>query len=306
MLLEELEELEDATQARAALARLASGWLDESLVEPAARCAVLLEAGMSAAVLPIIRKNMRRHPVRCVRLLRTLTAELDGGETPQESAQLREVLAEILGYLRGALPPAAERRRWWAVPQICAELGADLLAVLLQIDAGDLLPSTLAWMCADRDRWPIDDVLLPALLALHQRLQDEIAMVEEIRPLRAVCLAHLDARIAEPLAPFPDWARRGLPPYRPPHSRLKRSAELVELHAFLVDPAREQWELWARKEIRTHIKSIIQWHQLDVKTSTLRTRIPYTLVCVKTSASYERRKAQRQDDLKLRAALMWE
>jgi hypothetical protein len=298
-----LAELADTALIRAAIARQASGRLREELVAPLARCAVLLEDDMAAALSPIIGTSMGRGSVLCARMLVALVDVLDGGETAGETAQLQAALAEILAHLRGEKPEPSQHERWRRPPGTSAALGEELLAAMLQMDAGPHLSETVKWMAADRERWPLDGVLLPALLSLSDRLDCSLDEIEALSPLQAACLAHLDARMVEPLAPFPDWTRPGFPAPMWMSGGRKAQDALTGFVDFLADPAREQWVLAAREGIRCQVEDIIRRHQLDVQTDTLKQGTPHKLVCVKTSASYERRVKQRAADQRARAML---
>jgi hypothetical protein len=110
-----------------------------------------------------------------------------------------------------------------------------------------------------------------------------------IERLRAACLAHLRARVAEPLAPPTDWRRPSKLPCRCPRC--------TELARFLDDPERPTWIFRAAEADRSHVGETIKRARCDVDPVTDRHGRPYSLVCTKNQASYERRSRQRQQDL---------
>ncbi|MEO1564354.1 MAG: 2OG-Fe(II) oxygenase, partial [Pseudomonadota bacterium] len=100
---------------------------------------------------------------------------------------------------------------------------------------------------------------------------------------------HLENRIGEPLEAPKDWARPA-----------KISCECQyssELSSFLANPSEECWTLRARQDIRDRIENIIRRAKADLDLETLRRGSPHSLICTKNDASYQRRVAQRNQDL---------
>ncbi|MEJ0016430.1 MAG: 2OG-Fe(II) oxygenase [Acetobacteraceae bacterium] len=170
------------------------------------------------------------------------------------------------------------RRRVEITPQYLT----DLLETLPEIDpavAADAVRHVLAWP----DTYPQDRLLVPVLRKMRGR---EPALA----PLRAACLAHLRARAAEPLAPPMDWRRASTVACRCEHCR--------DLARFLVDPAQKVWMLRAAAPVRAHVEQVIRNAAADVDAMTESRGRPYSLFCTKNQASYDRRAAQREQDLK--------
>jgi len=140
--------------------------------------------------------------------------------------------------------------------------------------------------------WPktygLDAVLIPATRTLLDPAMPSCAAAME--KLRTACLVHLRARVAEPLAPPTDWARRGDVSCRCP-----RCSELAR---FLADPERRTWVFKAAEADRRHMENTIKGACCDLDVTTDRRGRPYSLVCTKNQASYERRAKQRAGDLK--------
>jgi len=113
--------------------------------------------------------------------------------------------------------------------------------------------------------------------------------------LHAACLAHLRGRIAEPLAPPTNWCRPSAVGCRCPHC--------TELSRYLADPARKTWIFKAVESDRGHVEATIGTARCDVDTATDRRGRPYSLICIKNQASYERRAKQRVEDIKNLALL---
>jgi hypothetical protein len=66
---------------------------------------------------------------------------------------------------------------------------------------------------------------------------------------------------------------------------------------FLADPERKTWILKAAEAERRHVEDSIRRAQADLDLATDRRGRPYSLVCTKNQASYERRAGQRRQDL---------
>ena len=157
----------------------------------------------------------------------------------------------------------------------------DLLSALVAAD------QTLAERaCSHILAWPqtydLDRVLVPALRALKH-------IDAAIEPLRVACLAHLRARTAEPLAPPADWRRASQVSCKCEHC--------TALSKYLADPREQTWVLRAVEHDRGHVEGTIRTSNVDLDTKTDRKGRPYSLICTKNQASYERRAAQRKQDL---------
>jgi hypothetical protein len=173
------------------------------------------------------------------------------------------------------------------------ELIVDLFTALGRIDP------TLAAVSADHIlEWPatydFDTVLIPAVL----RLRDipETAAQPAVQRLRDTCLAHLDARIALPLAAPVDWQRND--------SVSCTCRDCHALAAYLRNASQQVWTFPAAEPRRRHVESTIQTSRCDVNTATQRRGSPHQLICTKNQASYERRRKQRIHDIDQRASLL--
>jgi hypothetical protein len=162
----------------------------------------------------------------------------------------------------------------------------DLLTGLDAIDpalAKQAVEHALAWPAT----YGLDSIIVPALRDLAA--DGPLPATPAATRLRAAALAHLRARVAEPLAPPADWRR----PSRVPC----RCTNCTALARYLDDPDRPGWILKANEADRRHVEDTIRKAASDVDTKTDQRGRPYSLVCVKNQASYERRAAQRAQDL---------
>lgn len=187
-----------------------------------------------------------------------------------------------------ALPgdPARAPQPDWPRPRVEPGFVVDLLAALGQLDAvlaDRAVDHLLAWPAT----YGLDPVLVPAALILTERAASRDGSA--VRRLRAAGLAHLRARIAEPLEPPGDWTRASDLPCRCRHC--------TELSQFLADPNRKVWSFRAAAPDREHVEDSIRRAGCDLDRATDQRGRPYTLICTKNQASYDRRAQQRQKDL---------
>jgi len=112
---------------------------------------------------------------------------------------------------------------------------------------------------------------------------------EASRALHAACLAHLKSRAAEPLEAPKDWSRAA--------DLGCTCVHCTALGRFLANAASPTWSLKAAAPVRAHVEDTIRSARSDVDTRTERRGSPHSLLCSKNQASYERRVAQRKQDL---------
>ncbi|MDZ5455332.1 2OG-Fe(II) oxygenase [Azohydromonas lata] len=282
-----LAQLKDAARIDAFLADISAagdyGMSDnESLLAAASllaprRAAVLIER--------IVRANAAKDPGACADLLaRGAAAPPPGRPARDLVAAARALLDALPGHpARAPQPPA---NAWWRRQEISSDLIVDLVTALERIDA------TLAEQAVDHLlAWPktygLDAVILPAVR--HLTSQAATRDTPGVQRLRAACVQHLRARTAEPLEPPTNWARA---------ARLNcRCAHCTELAGFLRNPDEPSWILKAAEAVRAHVTSIVRHCRCDLDLVTQRRGSPYSLVCTKNQASYERREKQRREDL---------
>ena len=158
------------------------------------------------------------------------------------------------------------------------------MTAMAQIDPA-LAERTAHYLLAWPKIWDIDTVLVAGVQGLPAEIRDNAA----VRLLHQACVAHLQARIAEPLAPPPDWRRA---------SKLGCACEkCTSLRNFLNDPGQQKWVFRAAQTERSHVETTIANARVDLNTTTLRSGSPHSLVCTKNQASYERRVVQRREDM---------
>ena len=235
-------------------------------------------------LLTIVAANAVEAPGACAALL----AGALKGAFAKQPAQLTDAAQTLVAALPG--DPATAPKDQWGRPRelrVDAALVVDLVAVVDGIDAA-LAERAAAHLAAWPRHFDLDAVLVPAsrrLLEGRGTRSDGPASTA----LRVAAVAHLEKRIAEPLAPPKDWVRP---------SRLGcRCEHCTGLAKFLADPAREIWTLKAAQTARSHVEDNIRRALADVDTRTERKGSPHSLICRKNQASYQRRVTQRRQDL---------
>ena len=203
----------------------------------------------------------------------------------------------LYGHLRAAgaalvdaLPGDSKRKQpdefAWRKPDFISGFITDLMTALPRIDE-NLAERAAIHLLAWPRTFGLDAVLLPAVRRLTE--QAGPGMSGAVERLRAACVEHLRARVAEPLAPPADWTRAMAPACDCPRCK--------ELNRFLRNPAQQSWTFKANEFDRSHVQESIKRGHCDVDCETDKRGRPYSLVCTKNQASYQRRARQRTHDL---------
>jgi len=223
--------------------------------------------------------NAPKRFAACADLLARASAGLPG----LPPADLAEAAAILLAALPSAAPQYDYTRR---TDTVDAGFVADLLIALGAIGAG-LAEQAVTHILAHPAPYGPDAILVPA--ARDRLSHADVAAQPAVVRLRDACLAHLDARIAQPLTPPADWTR--------PSALGCKCRHCSALRLFLSDPKQKVWVFRAIAADREHVEGTIRTARCDVDTTTETRGRPYSLICTKNQASYERRVAQRRQDL---------
>jgi predicted 2-oxoglutarate/Fe(II)-dependent dioxygenase YbiX len=197
--------------------------------------------------------------------------------------------AVVLGAataLVAALPDGSPGDAWRRGPGVGPDFVVDLFTALARIHA-PLADRAASHMLACPSTYAFDTILVPAVRDLLG--SNDVARMAAVQRLRVACVAHLDARVAEPLEAPRDWQRASTLGCKCPHC--------AELSRFLEDPQTSRWVFRANEGDRSHVESTILTARCDVDAVTERRGRPYSLICTKNQASYERLRTQRQHDL---------
>jgi hypothetical protein len=217
----------------------------------------------------------------CVNLLlRVVTAS-----PPALVADLAGAATLLIEALPGDQAPPVAAWPGQRPSPVDPDLVVDLVIALVALDA------SLAGLAVDRllaapNSFGFDAVLVPAASVLIGVPGPSRAPAFE--RLRTACLNHLRARIALPLEPPKDWRRR--------HDLPCACADCTDLSRFLADPADQRWVFKAATPRREHLERTIRTARCDVDTVTTTQGRPYSLVCTKNQASYQRQVTQRARD----------
>jgi hypothetical protein len=278
-----LSQLQDTARIDAFLDLLAAGAYSKGDNAAIVRAAGLLPPERAAALLErLIASHAATHLSACGDLLaRSVAARVIG-----RAADLSRAATALVEALPGDPARTAQRDPWSRSLPVEPGFLIDLLTALGQINAA------LADRAADHIlAWPQtyepDAVLVPAVLVLTGPAAHQAAAA--VQRLRTVALKHLRTRIAEPLEPPRDWARASAIACPCAHCR--------ELSRFLAAPDRQSWTFKAPEIGRRHVEESIRRSGCDLDLVTDRRGRPYSLVCTKNQASYDRRAQQRQQDL---------
>ncbi|MDQ6961739.1 MAG: hypothetical protein Q9M28_04310 [Mariprofundaceae bacterium] len=173
---------------------------------------------------------------------------------------------------------------------------ASLESVLEVLPALEVMDSALAKQAAtlfleQSKKYPMDDILLPAMLRLYQG--DASRNLPSVCQLREQVLIHLKQRIAKPLASPENWTRE--------NKMTCRCDNCQSVAAFLIDPKLSTYHYKAAEAKRSHLQT--SSHKCDLDFSTEKKSRPYVLICRKNKASYQKLYQQRSLDLKDLASL---
>lgn len=135
------------------------------------------------------------------------------------------------------------------------------------------------------------EVLVPDLKAIAGWLPEAPAAGPAYARLRQHCLAELRAATAKPVEFPTDWRREANLHCNCPDCR--------DLARFLADPSTPVGRFPLAEQRRRHVHGQIETHGCDCTHETERKGRPYSLVCEKTTASYERRERQYRKDRQL-------
>jgi len=284
-LLAALTTLRDETRITAALALLTARRGHDKSDNAAILGAVALFPPERAASMieAIIASHASGAVAPCCALLRAAIEGPFAAEPKHLAAAAKGLIASLPGD--PALAPVDQwGRRHHVTPG--AGVVADLVRIAEPVDA-ELARRLAVYLLAWPKTYGVDRALVPALkrLLAGSARRSGAAMTG----LLAACLAHLETRAAEPLEAPQNWSRA---------SDIRCSCEhCAALGRFLASPMTETWTLKAAQQFRSHVEGEIRTAGADLDVRTERRGSPHSLVCRKNSASYERRVAQRRQDL---------
>ena len=261
----------------------AAGIYEEGDNEALVRATALLAPLRSAELIKcIISGNVQQALNGCGDLL---ARALEAAQEINRKADFIAAATVLVEALPGD-PNRLQVAPWHRLSQVNPDLVVNLLSALRYLDtllADQAVNHMLAWP----QIFDIDSVLLPAILTLNTRM--EMRENKAFQCLRASCLNHLSVRIAEDLEPPKDWTRDG--------KLICQCNHCSELSLFLDASERKSWTFRAAETARRHVENSIRRSGCDLEFTTDKHGRPYSLICTKNQASYERRAQQREKDL---------
>jgi hypothetical protein len=158
---------------------------------------------------------------------------------------------------------------------------------------GDL-KNLLAQIAANPNEYDLHRVLIPAVNSLagdqHFATSSKLA-ASAVRELRQFCIEQLTQRTAKQPEPPRNWKR---------DAKLDcKCQDCRELARFLEDKEAKVHRFPRRTELRQHLHQQIDRYRIDCAHVTERRGRPYTLVCTKNQASFDRKLKQYETDCKL-------
>lgn len=149
---------------------------------------------------------------------------------------------------------------------------------------------TLAeWLIQQTETLTLRGVLLSCLHNLNDWFNSQNRTDPAFANLLANCLKQIktlaDVVIEEPK----DW--------RQSHLLSCRCKDCHAVNQFLQDPEKKEHRVCANQDIRSHIESNIKRQRLDIDCATDKKGRPYTLICTKNRASYQRALQQKANDI---------
>jgi hypothetical protein len=239
-----------------------------------------LEAVFRGTTRPALERNARLLEVLC-------------SSSPRKKAGWSD-LCESLG--RTAITALvridgeSEQYAHWRKEPNSPILLAALTRALVATDQIDVLSQLVDHILATPEKYPLLGTHVAALTDLRPWLAKHVGRPSPplIRWVEA-CVAQLEALTAQEPQPPADL-RRDAP------IASTRDVDAAELKRFLEDPREGAHRFRVEGGRRSSLEHLIRQYHLDLKTATETKGRPYTLVCTKTTASYEARlKKYRQD-----------
>ena len=155
-----------------------------------------------------------------------------------------------------------------------------LVRSLLSVEAAGPMAHLIDHILSHDATYDLTEAHLAAIFALEPLLYGKIDKMKlAISEWLAHCRSQLQQRTVQPPVAPTDFRRA---------SELRcHCADCVELSRFLADPSQSVHRFRVRQDRRRHLHGIINENRCDLTHVTLRTSNPQTLVCTKTTASYE-------------------
>jgi hypothetical protein len=160
-----------------------------------------------------------------------------------------------------------------------AALLSSLVKAMLAIDAQQSLARLIDHALSSLDKYDLTEAHLAAIFSLESRLTKLPAANDAISHWLSSCCRKLEKRTAQAPQKPTDYRRA---------AKLScNCSDCRALSVFLANPDQKQGRFPLAKKRRQHLHQIIDTNHCDLTHVTERRGSPFTLVCTKTTASYE-------------------
>ncbi len=198
--------------------------------------------------------------------------------------------------------PQGTKREWRARIVNRSELLPPLTQTFLVLEEPELLERLVTYVLDRPQEFDLTTVQIPALFNLQPWLKRNVKHSSSgLHRWLSAIVEELASREAHPPQEPSDWQRES--------ATGCNCADCKELSRFLKDPNTKTLRLPLAQNRRQHLHQIIDAKKLDTTHVTERKGRPFTLVCTKTQASYERALKAHHVDLehlaKARNLLQW-
>ncbi|MEZ5329312.1 MAG: 2OG-Fe(II) oxygenase [Verrucomicrobiales bacterium] len=231
----------------------------------------------------------------CIDLWNQVATRTKGsrGSLSAGAATLIDVLPKANMQSGWSAVEAAKAR--WAKPKpekvnaLTFEVCTDFLTLLVKHCSQELCTKAVAAILSNKNVFAADTILAPSLAAL---VQNGNAFPQDlIAPLWQHAARVIARRSSKPPAPPRDWQQ--------PATWQCSCGDCSSLRFFAVNPNDHILRMPLTKDRRMHIHRIIDDNGLDMTHVTERKGRPQTLVCTKTQAAYEKKRARHAADVKV-------
>jgi hypothetical protein len=223
----------------------------------------------------LIEKTTNASIIRNAELLRILCVERD------KNAERLELCRRLCEAFANAVKASDARRgsdEWHYGTIDRSALLVSTVTAMLAVGAETPLSALLEHASAC-DKYDLTDAHLAAIFTLESRIAKSPGSSAAISRWLAACRRELVRRTAQ--------APRKPTDYRRDHKLSCNCADCRALSAFLADPSQREGRFPLAETRRRHLHDIIARHRCDCTHVTHRQGRPFTLVCTKTTASYE-------------------
>ncbi|MEX2214237.1 MAG: 2OG-Fe(II) oxygenase [Phycisphaeraceae bacterium] len=221
------------------------------------------------------------------------------------NADRRELCTLLAAALQAGFEqwnPDEGKHHWDTKAVDAAALLSGLVKTYMALNTNELLARLTTHVIQHPKTFDITTLQIPALLSLEPWLKDSVHHPRAPLDRWLTAIANdLETRASSPPRKPTDWRREA--------ATGCTCADCKALSQFLDDPKQESLRLPLNQTRRQHLHQIIDRRQLDATHATERRGRPFTLVCNKTTATYDRAVQAHQLDLVqlkgIRALMNW-